>query len=134
MKTILIFLFFCIPLSGNPDRATMYLEKPEAIQPYERLATAVSQVESGGDCMVVGLHGDTGPFQIRQILLDDYNQRTGNSYKIQDCFSFEISKRIFLFYCQGSDLEVIARTWNGGGKAMNIESTKEYWNKVKTRL
>jgi hypothetical protein len=73
-----------------------------------------------------------GAFQIRPIRLLDYNQRTGNNYKSADCYNLRISKEIFMYYARRfefSDYELIARNWNGSGKA-----TLEYWEKVKSNL
>jgi hypothetical protein len=73
-----------------------------------------------------------GAFQIRPIRLLDYNQRTGKNYKIEDCYNFEISKEIFLYYAGkiGSrEYETIARKWNGSGV-----TTLDYWEKVKSYM
>ena len=81
---------------------------------------------------VIFLEQATGAFQIRPIRLLDYNQRTGDSYKIEDCYNYDISKKIFLYYAMQIGFpkyETIARSWNGSGS-----TTLEYWEKVKSYL
>jgi hypothetical protein len=71
-------------------------------------------------------------FQIRPIRLLDYYQRTGIIYKSKDCYNFETSKEVFLYYARQTgypDYEMIARNWNGSGNA-----TLDYWKKVKSNL
>jgi hypothetical protein len=90
-------------------------------------------VESMGDTLAVNLSEKAyGAFQIRPIRLQDYNQRTGKKYTTKDCFNFEISKEIFLYYAENisfPDYQSIARKWNGSGKM-----TLVYWRKVKKYL
>jgi hypothetical protein len=98
-----------------------------AIQPYERLWEAVCQVESSGDPYAVNVYEQAyGIVQIRAIRLKDYAQRTGINYTLKDCFDKEISKSIFMYYCQG-DYEIVAKGWNKS-------KTNRYWNKVKAEL
>jgi hypothetical protein len=108
-----------------------FVSTPEPIYPYERLIKAIVQVESKGDTMACNLVEEAfGAFQIRPIRLQDYNQRTGNNYKMTDCYNYQISKRIFLFYAtRFMDYESVARSWNGSG-----ENTLVYWDKVKSYL
>lgn len=73
-----------------------------------------------------------GCFQIRPILLQDYNKRTGSKYSMNDLFRYNISEKIFLYYASQIgpyDLERIAKKWNGKGK-----ETIQYWNQVKRLL
>lgn len=49
-----------------------------------------------------------------------------------DCYNFQISKEIFLYYARQTgypDYETIARNWNGSGN-----TTLDYWEKVKSNL
>jgi hypothetical protein len=105
----------------------------EPVNLYESLIKAIIQVESSGDTMAYNLISEaTGAFQIRPIRLRDYNQRTGNTYQLEDCYNFQISKKIFLYYAHRisfEDYESIARKWNGSG-----ESTLVYWEKVKSYM
>lgn len=111
--------------------AFIYVSKP--VDSYDRLIKAVVQVESAGDTLAFNQSEEAvGAFQIRPIRLLDYFQRTGINYKIEDCYKFDISKEIFLYYARQTgypDYETIARNWNGSG---NI--TLDYWEKVKSNL
>jgi len=116
-----------------PGLKAAFIFVSEPIDLYERLIKAIVQVESLGDPLAYNLSEEaTGAFQIRPIRLRDYNQRTGNNYKIEDCYNYEFSKEIFLYYAiltDFPDYETIARNWNGSGKA-----TLDYWRKVKYHL
>jgi len=100
---------------------------------YDKIVQAVVQVESRGNILAYNLREEaTGAFQIRPIRLLDYNRRTGKNYKLEDCYNYEISREIFLFYAKrigNENVELIARKWNGSGKA-----TEVYWGKVKLYL
>lgn len=135
MKRILFItlLFFTVVVSSSPGRVEVCIIKPYQISIYDKLIKAIVFVECSNNHFKVGTHNDTGPFQITPILLKDYNQRTKNNYKLEDCFDYELSKKIFLHYAKGS-FEKVARCWNGGNNGMNKESTKVYWHKVKSLI
>lgn len=126
---VTLFLLFTLKVTA-PDRKVIYIIRAEPVDAYERLIKAVVQVESGGDTLAYNLIEEaTGAFQIRPIRLQDYNLRTGNKYKIEDCYNYDISIEIFLYYANLLGIphyETIARNWNGSGKA-----TIDYWEKVK---
>jgi hypothetical protein len=100
---------------------------------YDKIIKAVIHVESRGNTKAYNLREEAaGAFQIRPIRLRDYNQRTGNNYTLADCYNYEISKKIFLFYAKRIGYpryELIARKWNGSGTA-----TMAYWGKVKSHM
>lgn len=100
---------------------------------YNRLIEALVQVESAGDTLAYNEFEEArGAFQIRPIRLLDYYLRTGVSYSTEDCYDYDISKVIFLYYARQTghrDYETIARNWNGSG-----ELTLDYWKKVKANL
>jgi hypothetical protein len=134
LKSILIILFSLLTFkAAAPDLKVAYIFITEPIDVYCRLINAVVLVESSGDTMAFNLKEEaTGAFQIRPIRLLDYNQRTGNSIRIEDCYNYKISKEIFLYYARLSDFpiyETIARNWNGSGK-----TSGDYWEKVKSHL
>jgi len=134
MKGVLIISFSLLGIRASaPDIKVTYIITNEPVDAYERLIKAVIQVESAGDTFAFNLSEEAvGAFQIRPIRLLDYYQRTGNNYQIEDCYNFEISKEIFLYYARQigyPDYETIARNWNGSG---NI--TLDYWAKVKSNL
>jgi hypothetical protein len=134
LKSVLIVFFSMLAIrSSAPDIKVAFIPASRPVDSYDRLINAVVQVESAGDTLAYNLSEEaTGAFQIRPIRLLDYYQRTGNFYKIEDCYNFEISKEIFLYYARQTgypDYESIARNWNGSGK-----TTLDYWEKVKSNL
>jgi hypothetical protein len=134
MKSILVF-FLLVPtiISTAPDAKVVVIFESKPINSYDRLVNAVIQVESTGDSLAFNPDEmAVGAFQIRPIRLRDYNERTGNSYKLIDCYKLKISKEIFLYYARKigyPDYESIARDWNGSGK-----TTLDYWKRVKSYL
>lgn len=116
-----------------PDLKVFYIPFSQPVDAYDRLVNAVVSVESAGDPLAYNqIEEAVGAFQIRPIRLLDYYQRTGINYKIEECYNFEISKEIFLYYARQTgypDYETIARNWNGSGK-----STLVYWEKIKLNL
>jgi hypothetical protein len=76
-----------------------------------------------------------GGFQIRPNRLKHYNDLTGSSYTLEDCFDIEVSKKIFLYFTNhdgsghsipNKSWEQAAKNWNGGGPM-----TITYWENVK---
>jgi len=132
---VVLIVSFSLPgiRASAPDINVAYIGSFEPVDAYARLIKAVVKVESAGDTLAYNLSEDAvGAFQIRPIRLLDYYQRTGNNYKLEDCYNFEISKEIFLYYARQigyQDYETIARNWNGSG-----ETTLDYWEKVKLNL
>jgi hypothetical protein len=116
-----------------PGLNVIYIIAAEPVDPFEVLVSAIVQVESLGDPLAYNPEEEAvGAFQIRPIRVMDYNQRTGKNIKIENCYSYEISKEIFLYYARLTgypDYETIARNWNGSG-----EMTTEYWRRVKSFL
>ena len=116
-----------------PDVKVIYIPFTKPLDAYERLVNAVVMVESAGDTLAYNqLEEAVGAFQIRQIRLLDYYQRTGINYTIEECYNFNISKEIFLYYARQTgyqDYETIAWNWNGSGNA-----TLDYWEKIKSNL
>jgi len=134
LKSVLIVFFSLLAFRATaPELKVAYISVSEPIYAYDRLIKAVVQVESAGDTFAYSpSEKAAGAFQITPIRLLDYYQRTGNKYRLEDCFNFEISKEIFLYYAKQigyPDYETIARNWNGSGKA-----TLVYWEKVKSNL
>jgi hypothetical protein len=134
LKRLLVIFILMMPVKAPaPGLEVAYIFIPEQINLYERLIKAVVQVESLGDTLACNQTEEaTGAFQIRPIRLRDYNQRTGSNYKLEDCYNYEISKKIFLFYAKRigyPDYESISRNWNGSGS-----NTLDYWERVKTFL
>ncbi|MCE5225350.1 MAG: transglycosylase SLT domain-containing protein, partial [Porphyromonadaceae bacterium] len=108
------------------------------IRPYEKIWEAICKYESNNDPYAIGdkhlRHKSYGIAQIRKSRLDDYYQRTGIRYTIKDMFDPVKSKEVFMYYASCSDLEVIARRWNGGERGMDKKTTLKYWNQIKKHL
>ena len=134
LKCILIvFLLLFTRKAVAPYDKVVYIAFSEPIDPYERLISAIVKVESLGDPLAYNITEQAiGAFQIRPIRLLDYNQRTGNRYKTEDCYNYKISRKIFLYYANQKGFqqyETIAKNWNGSGA-----TTVDYWEKVKSHL
>lgn len=134
LKSILIIFLLLLPIrAAAPGLKVAFIFGSKSVNSYDRLINAVVQVESLGDTMAYNLVEEAiGAFQIRAIRLQDFNQRTGNNYKTEDCYNYAISKEIFLYYARRTgypDYESIARNWNGSGRL-----TLDYWEKIKTYL
>ena len=101
--------------------------------PYDALIKAVVTIESGNNNLAYNeSEKAVGSFQIREIRLTDFNNRTGKGYTHVQCYDYEISKEIFLWYaCQigPGNIELICRKWNG-----KISLTDDYWRKVQKHL
>ncbi len=130
---LIVFLSLLFIRASAPEMRVAYVCSTEPVDAYDRLIKAIVKVESAGDTLAYNLSEEAvGAFQIRPIRLLDYYQRTGIIYKLKDCYNFEISKEIFLYYARQTgypDYEMIARNWNGSGVA-----TLDYWEKVKSNL
>jgi hypothetical protein len=129
---VISFLLFSLNAAA-PNEKVVFILVSDPVDPYEKLVNAVMKVESSGDTLAFNpVEQAIGAFQIRPIRLRDYNERTGNNYKLTDCYNLKIAKEIFLYYAKKigyPDYESIARSWNGSGKA-----TRNYWMKVKSNL
>jgi hypothetical protein len=134
MRNLFFILFLLISTRATaPDIKVAYIPAGTPDNGFEKLVKAVLQVESGGNFYAFNPEeGATGPLQIRPIRLNDYNRRTGNNHRLEECYDLEISKEIFLYYARNTgypNFEKIAKAWNGSGK-----KTIEYWKKVKRYL
>lgn len=76
-----------------------------------------------------------GGLQIRPCRLEHYNKLTNSTYTLEDCYNFEISKKIFLYFCNhdGSGKLIPWKTWEQAAKDWNGSGamTLTYWEKVK---
>lgn len=139
MKTILrkiVAMAFFLTLAFKvfaPSGESLVLVRTSPIEPFKNLIHAIGMVETQYDTLAYNpLEEAVGYFQIRPIRLLDYNARTGNTYSMNDLFSYYISEKIFLYYAADIgpyDFERIAKSWNGSGK-----NTTFYWTEVKKYL
>ena len=136
MTTLIIALIttFCYA----PGTNTLMVFVTDPIRPYEKIWEATCKYESNNDPYAIGdkhlRHKSYGVAQIRQVRLDDYFKRTGIRYTTKDMFDPVKSKEIFMYYASGSDMEAIARKWNGGDRGMQKKSTIKYWKQIQKRL
>jgi hypothetical protein len=134
LKTGFTVIFLLLAMRATaPEAKVAFIIVSRPVNSFDRLIKAIVNVESSGDDFAFNLPEQAvGAFQIRPIRILDYNQRTGNDYKIESCFNYDVSKEIFLYYAKKigyPDYETIARNWNGSGK-----TTLDYWEKVKKNL
>lgn len=124
-----VILMICVPVFA-PSVMVVYIEKPEAINYYEPLIKAIVAVESKGDTFAYyAPEQATGAFQIRPCRIAHYNQLTGMNYTLNDCYDYEISRKVFLYFAQGKTYEMAAKNWNGSGPM-----TIEYWKLIQAKL
>ena len=125
-------LFFTIRIIA-PSQKSLLIPDPLPIEPYKELIYAVGMVEGMGDTTAYNeLEMAAGYFQIRPIRLEDYNNRTGSQYTMNDMFNYKISEKVFLYFATQIgpyNIEKIAKSWNGSGA-----KTIEYWQRIKEYL
>jgi hypothetical protein len=132
----IVFIAFLLTFAFKafaPASESLMVLKTSPFEPYKSLIHAIGMVETQFDTLAYNpLEGAVGYFQIRPIRLEDYNNRTGNVYSMNDLFNYKISEKIFLYYATEIgpyNFERIAKTWNGSGK-----STVLYWDQVRKFL
>ena len=134
MKPLLIILMlFCSLLLFAPGVNSILIVRIEPIEPFKTICKAVVEVESHGDMFAYNpKECAVGCLQIRPIRIKDYNSRTGSHYKLEDCYDYEVSKRIFMFYANKFgpyETDKMIMALNGKGV-----KAREYLKKVKLIL
>jgi len=98
------------------------------------IINAIAYVESRHNPCAVNVEENAiGLLQIRQVRIDDYNQRTGKSYHLLDMHDRDKAIEVFDYYAMKigyHNVERIARCWNGGANGMNKISTYNYYLRV----
>jgi hypothetical protein len=116
-----------------PSSGSLVIFDSSPVEPFKQLIYAVGMVETTFDTLAYNpVEEATGYFQIRPIRVEDYNERTGSKYTLNDMFDYKISEKVFLYYASRIgpyNLKQIAMNWNGSGKR-----TIQYWNRVKKYL
>jgi hypothetical protein len=133
ISLITLLLLTAVFRGTSPDMdALIIIDKPP-VEPYRKLMDAIGYVETMNNPFAYNpIEQATGIFQIRPIRLEDYNRRTGNTYKMKDLFDPEVSEKIFLYFADQIgpyNFELIARKWNGSG-----HMTTYYWNRIREYL
>jgi hypothetical protein len=123
-------------ITDEPHRGK---EAPILDEPtFDDLLDAIEWVESKGDPWAVGDNGEAvGAYQIHKIYVDDVNRISKKYFYPYPCrTSAEYSRQMVTIYLKhyGGTFEEMARKHNGGPNGHKKESTKEYWEKVKSRL
>jgi hypothetical protein len=126
--SLLLFLSFAFNAFAPGTGSLIIFDVPPA-EPFIDLMNAIATVETNNDTLAYNpLEEAAGCFQIRPIRVEDYNRRTGSNYTKDDLFSYNISRKIFLYYASQIgpyNLKKIASDWNGSGP-----QTLEYWDRV----
>lgn len=125
MKILLMFaLMLCLTALGNDT---------------EKLLDAIRIVESQNGRFLRGKNGETGPYHMKRVVIDDVNRILGKEvYQYEDALDEKKAREICLFYMRywanrsgDNSIESMARIWNGGPRGNRIDSTIPYWNKIR---
>lgn len=106
------------------------------------LLDAIKMVESKNGKYLDGKNGESGPYQIKRIVIDDVNRILGKKiFKYDDALDDNKSReicRIYILYWSKkhnvNTIECMARIWNGGPRGYRKESTIKYWYKIRRIL
>jgi soluble lytic murein transglycosylase-like protein len=102
------------------------------------LLSALIQIESNGNDLARGRHGELGALQIRPIMVRDVNRLMGTHYAHQQVtnrtISIFIAESYFAHYGKHLSDESLARLWQGGPKALRRSSTRAYGKRVMREL
>lgn len=102
------------------------------------LLSALIQIESGGNDLAKGRHGELGALQIKPILVRDVNRIMGTHYAHGQVTNRAIASFIATAYLNhyGKNLsdESLARIWQGGPVGHKKSSTRAYSKRVMREL
>ena len=102
------------------------------------LLSAMIQIESGGNDLAKGRHGELGALQIKPILVRDVNRIMGTHYAHAQVTNRAVSTFIAQSYLAhyGKNLsdESLARIWQGGPVGHKKSSTRAYSKRVMREL
>lgn len=102
------------------------------------LLSALIAVESGGNDLAKGRHGELGALQIKPILLRDANRIMGTHYAHRQmtnrAISTFIAQSYLAHYGQNLSDESLARIWQGGPRGHRKTSTRAYGKRVMRTL
>ena len=102
------------------------------------LLSALIQIESGGNDLAKGRHGELGALQIKPIMVRDVNRIMGTSYThaqvTNRAISIFIAESYFAHYGRNLSDESLARLWQGGPKALHRSSSRAYGRRVMREL
>jgi hypothetical protein len=102
------------------------------------LLSALIQIESHGNDLARGRHGELGALQIKPILVRDVNRLMGTSYAHAQVTNRAVATFIAHAYLShyGRNLsdESLARIWQGGPTALKRSSSRAYGRRVMRKL
>ena len=102
------------------------------------LLSALIQVESHGNDLARGKHGELGALQIKPIMVRDVNRIMGTSYAhaqvTNRATATFIANAYLAHYGRNLSDESLARLWQGGPKALRKPSSRAYGRRVMREL
>jgi hypothetical protein len=103
------------------------------------LLSALIQIESGGNDLAKGRHGELGALQIKPIMVRDVNRFAHTTYAHGQVTNRQVSiaiARAYLAHYGGGNLsdESLARIWQGGPKGHHRQATRAYARRVMRKL
>ena len=102
------------------------------------LLSALIQVESHGNDLARGKHGELGALQIKPIMVRDVNRLMGTSYAhaqvTNRATATFIAHAYLSHYGRNLSDESLARIWQGGPKAIHRSSSRAYGKRAMRKL
>jgi hypothetical protein len=137
---------FCFPLVAMTTTVNESAQNREATM-KNVLYSSIVWVESKGNATARSKDGSLGIVQILPVMVKEVNRickikGINKTFTLQDRLNPEKSEQMFWifqnFYNPNinwetitmSEMEIIARKWNGGPKGHTKSATKHYWKKV----
>ena len=117
---------------------------PSFLTMKAELLAALIAVESGGNDLARGRHGELGALQVRPCVVKDVNRVVGGNYRWSEMTNRVTATRVARAYLDhwGSPSRLgrkptdrdLARVWHGGPNGWKRRQTLVYWNRVKARM
>lgn len=102
------------------------------------LLSALIAVESGGNDLARGRHGELGALQIRSVVVRDVNRIMGTHYAhaqvTNRATAIFIATAYLSHYGRGMSDESLVRIWNGGPGGHRKGATRAYGRRVMREL
>jgi hypothetical protein len=102
------------------------------------LLSALIQIESHGNDLARGRHGELGALQIKPIMVRDANRLMGTHYAhaqvTNRTISLFIAHAYLAHYGRNLSDESLARIWQGGPKALKRSSSRAYGKRAMRKL
>lgn len=108
------------------------------------LLAALIAVESNGNDLARGRHGDLGALQVRPCVVADVNRMAGTHFRWAEMTNRWAALGVFRIYtgryCTEARLgrpvtdQDLARVWHGGPNGWKRRKTVAYWKRVQARM